>query len=759
MNLSQRVEELMMRISLYAERNNHEFITPEHMLYGLLFDEIFSKALINCNGNIAMLQQDLEQYMRENIDKTMQQPTLSCQAAEVLMEAEARSIACEKFVVELPHIFSVIQNLQDSYAVYFLQKQGLDMADLLYEVCELEDAANYGIEDDDEPMFFGSEEQIEEATTSWKDYVVCMNDHVDDYMPLIGREEELERTMQILCRKVKNNPLHLGEAGVGKTAVTKGLVTLIEKGQVPKLLEGARVYALDMGTMLAGTQYRGDFEKRFKKIMKGLEKEEKPIVYIDEIHNIVGAGAGGNGTLDVSNMLKPYLAEGHIRFIGATTHEEYKKHFAKSKSLVRRFQTVEIKEPDVTQAIEILKGLSKSFEKHHQVKYGKGVIEQAVNLSDKYVNERFLPDKAIDLIDEAGAYRSLHPVEGKKTQSVDKKLIEEILSKTCSIPKQTVEADEVEQLAKLEERLKKEIFGQDEAISQVVYAVKMSRAGLNEEGMPVANLLFVGPTGVGKTEVARNLAKQLGVKLIRFDMSEYSEKHGVAKLIGAPAGYVGYEEGGLLTDAIRQTPHCVLLLDEIEKAHSDIYNILLQIMDYATLTDNQGRKADFRNVILIMTSNAGATQVGKEIIGFGERKVAKSAIEDAVKKTFSPEFRNRLTKIVTFNWIDSDMADRIIDKQLGILKAKLESKKVMVTFDASVKEYLKNKGISREYGAREIKRLIQTEVKPVFVDQILFGTLKKGGSCSLVYDKNLGFQCKLSKNKAVKKVKEKAGES
>lgn len=734
MNLSQRVEEMMMRISLYAERNHHEFITPEHMLYGLLFDDIFSKAFLNCNGNIATLQQDLEQYMRDNIDKTQNQPTLSYQATEVLMEAEARSIACEKFIVELPHIFSVIQNLTDSYAVYFLQKQNVDMADLLYEMCELEDADNFKIEDDEEFSFGGYGEHMEEPSSSWRDYVICMNDHVDEYMPLIGREEELERTMQILCRKVKNNPLHLGEAGVGKTAVTKGLVTLIEQGNVPELLKSARVYSLDMGTMLAGTQYRGDFEKRFKKIMQGLEKEEKPIVYIDEIHNIVGAGAGGNGTLDVSNMLKPYLAEGHIRFIGATTFEEYKKHFAKSKSLVRRFQTVDIQEPDTAQAIEILKGLSKAFEKHHQVKYAKGVLEQAVHLSDIYVNERFLPDKAIDLIDEAGAYRSLHPVEGKKTQTVDKKLIEEILSKTCNIPKQTVETDEVEQLSKLENRLKKEIFGQEEAISQVVYAVKMSRAGLNEEGMPVANLLFVGPTGVGKTEVARNLAKQLGIKLVRFDMSEYAEKHAVAKLIGAPAGYVGYEEGGLLTDAIRQTPHCVLLLDEIEKAHPDIYNILLQMMDYATLTDNQGRKADFRNVILIMTSNAGAAEIGKSIIGFGERKVAKTAIEEAVKKNFSPEFRNRLTKIVTFNWIDDAMAEQIIDKQLGLLQAKLESKKVMVTFDETVKEYLKKKGISREYGAREIKRLIQTEVKPVFVDQILFGTLKKGGSCKLIYD-------------------------
>lgn len=747
MNLSQRVEELMMRISLYAEHNRHEFITPEHMVYGLLFDSVFAKAFLNCNGNVAMLQQDLEQYMKENISETEQAAVLSYQATEVLMEAESKSVACEKFLIEIPHIFSAILKLKDSYALYFLQKQDVDMSELLYDICELEEAESLRFADDNYMDMFPCEEEEREARSSWKDYVICMNDFVADYMPLIGREEELERTMQILCRKVKNNPLHLGEAGVGKTAVTQGLVTLIEQGKAPKQLEGAKIYSLDMGTMLAGTQYRGDFEKRFKKIMAGLEKEEKPIVYIDEIHNIVGAGAGSNGTLDVSNLLKPYLAEGRIRFIGATTYEEYKKHFAKTMGLVRRFQTVEIKEPDVEQAIDILKGLVKSFEKYHHVKYNKGVLEQAVRLSHKYVNERFLPDKAIDLLDEAGAYRSLHPVEGRKSQSVDKKLIEEILSRTCNIPKQTVEADEMEQLAGLEQQLKKEIFGQDEAIRQVVYAVKMSRAGLNEEGMPVASLLFVGSTGVGKTEVARNLAEKMGIQLIRFDMSEYSEKHDVAKLIGAPAGYVGYEEGGLLTDAIRRTPHCVLLLDEIEKAHTDIFNILLQIMDYATLTDNQGRKADFRNVILIMTSNAGATQVGKDLIGFGERKIAKTAIEEAVKKSFSPEFRNRLTKIVTFNWIDEDMAERIIQKQLDILKLKLETKKVIVTIDASVPEYLMKKGISREYGAREIKRLIETQIKPVFVDLILFGPLKKGGCCQLDYDKEEGFRCILSRKK------------
>lgn len=745
MNLSQRVEEIMMFVSLYAGQKKHEFITPEHVLFAMLKDEIFSRALVKCNGSIGQLQTDLEKYLEENIDKVDREPVLSHQMTELLMVAEAKSVACEKYIVELPHVFSAMVNLQDSFALYYLKKQNIVLNELLYEMCELEEENNFLIEDEEDYDF--SDETYRQTEFSWENYVVCMNDYVDSYMPLVGREQELERTMQILCRKEKNNPLHIGEAGVGKTAITRGLAVLIEQGQVPGLLKGAKIYEMDMGTILAGTQYRGEFEKRFKMIMEGLKKEEKPIVYIDEMHNIVGAGSGGNGTLDVSNMLKPYLSEGHIRFIGATTHEEYKKSLSKSKGLVRRFQKVVIEEPDVEDAIAILEGVKKSFEKHHKIRYGKGVMEQAVLLSHKYVNERFLPDKAIDLIDEAGAYRSIHPIEGKKSQSVDKKLIEEILSKTCSIPKQTIESEEIQKLAVLEERLGKEVFGQAEAINQVASAVKLSRAGLNEEGMPIASLLFAGPTGVGKTEAAKCLANLLGIRLIRFDMSEYTEKHGVAKLIGAPAGYVGYEEGGLLTDAIRQNPHCVLLLDEIEKAHPDIFNVLLQIMDYATLTDNQGRKADFRNVIIIMTSNVGAGKVGNHLIGYGDRVVEKTAIEEAAKKTFSPEFRNRLTKIVMFNWISEEIANKIIDKQLNSLSVMLEKKKVVVSYDDSVKKNLIKKGVSREYGAREIKRIIQSEIKLVFVDQILFGNLKKGGMCCLSYKEDEGFVCAINKKK------------
>ena len=577
----------------------------------------------------------------------------------------------------------------------------------------------------------------------WRQYATCLNEELKGRNPLIGREQELERTMQILCRKDKNNPLHIGEPGVGKTAITYGLARLLEEGKVPEPLRGAKIFALDLGSLLAGTQYRGDFEKRFKRVMDSIAQEERAIVYIDEIHNIVGAGAVNGGSFDISNMLKPYLAQGRIRFIGATTYEEYKKHFEKNKSLVRRFQNIDIKEPDTADAVRILEGLRQGYETFHGVRYEEGVLEYAVEMSARYVNERYLPDKAIDLIDEAGAYRRLHPVgDGNPTddaspdraespQTVDTSLIDEILSKTCHIPKQAVERDETAALATLEQRLKACVFGQDEAISQVVNAVKFSRAGLLEEGKPLASLLFVGPTGVGKTEIAKSLAKELGIRLIRFDMSEYGEKHAVAKLIGAPAGYVGYEEGGLLTEEIRKNPHAVLLLDEIEKAHPDIYGVLLQAMDYATLTDNQGRKADFRNVIIIMTSNAGASRIGKHGIGFQGQDTGSEIILEEVKRIFQPEFRNRLNRIVVFRGMDSQMAGRIVKKKLGELADMLLRKSVHLSVDARAEGLVEKKGISAEFGAREIERVIQSEIKPLLVDEILFGTLKEGGKCGL----------------------------
>ncbi len=560
----------------------------------------------------------------------------------------------------------------------------------------------------------------------WEMYAPCLNDTLKGRNPLIGREDEMERTIQILCRKDKNNPLYIGEPGVGKTALAYGLVQRILEDRVPEPIRGSRVYELDLGGMLAGTQYRGDFEKRFKKVLTEIGKEEKPIIYLDEIHNLAGAGAVGESSFDAGNMLKPYLSEGHIRFLGATTFSEYKKYFEKNKGLVRRFQNVEIREPSEDEAVRIVKGLEPSYESFHGVLYDDGLPEYMVSMSKNHINERFLPDKAIDLMDEAGAYRRLHPLD-KDVQTVGKDVVNEVLSKICRVPVETVETDEVSGLATLEERIRSQVFGQDEAVAQVVNAIKFSRAGLLEENKPLVSLLFVGPTGVGKTEIARTLAKELGVKLVRFDMSEYGERHAVAKLIGAPAGYVGYEEGGLLTEEIRKNPSSVLLLDEIEKAHADIFNVLLQMMDYATLTDNQGRKADFRNVVIIMTSNAGASRLGKMNIGFRSGYSDEGVLMEEVKRTFQPEFRNRLNRIVMFNPMDDAMGRQVVEKKLSELSAMLKKKRIDFSISEGAKALIRKKGISREYGAREVDRVIRNELKPLLVDEILFGRLKDGG--------------------------------
>ena len=559
--------------------------------------------------------------------------------------------------------------------------------------------------------------------------MTCLNDTVASHHPLIGRENELQRTIQVLCRKDKNNPLHVGEPGVGKTALVYGLTARIVKGDVPDRLKGCKVFQMDLGTMLAGTQFRGDFEKRIKQVMEGVRKEGNAIVYIDEIHNLVGAGRGSDGAMDASNMLKPYMEQGDIRFIGSTTYEEYNRYFSKSRGIVRRFQQIDILEPSVDETVRIIEGLQKQYEDFHHVKYKKDAIRYAVESSAKYINERFLPDKAIDLIDEAGAYREIHPTD-KKTQYVDKALVNDILQRICKIDAVALKEDNNQTLETLEKRIKARIYGQDEAVKQVVEAVQMSKAGLLDENKPLASLLFVGPTGVGKTEVARVLAQKLGIQLVRFDMSEYTEKHTVAKLIGSPAGYVGYEDGGLLTDAIRKTPNCVLLLDEIEKAHQDIYNILLQVMDYASLTDNKGRKADFRNVILIMTSNAGAQYAG-QTVGFEANTSRGQAMLRQVKKTFKPEFINRLSGTVVFHDMDLKMAGMILDKKLRGLQEKLTLKNVVMKLSADARQHLLDEGFTREYGAREMDRVIASQLKPLLMREILFGKFKKGGEASV----------------------------
>lgn len=747
LKIAKEVEELLNDAVLNAGRRGNEYVTPEHVWFVLADRPAFQAAFKSCGGDVKKLKSRLEDYLgqMDTVEKDEGGIEVSYGLSQTIEEAARKAISSDRDTIELPHLLYSMMELEESYGAYFVQMQGVECVDLLVELGTDgsgrkmgagagrtggtdSHAGTGGTSDMD-----NEEDAEEERESVLLQYAVCINDEVKNSCPLIGREAELERTMQVLCRRQKNNPLHVGEPGVGKTAITYGLAARINEGRVPEKLKNARIYGIDLGSMLAGTQFRGDFEKRLKAVMEELKEEENPILYIDEIHNLVGAGAVNGGSMDASNLLKPYLTDGKLKFIGATTYEEYKKYFSKDKSLVRRFQNIDIKEPTVEETVEILNGLKPYYEKFHHVRYQKGTMEHAASLSEQYINERYLPDKAIDLIDEAGAYLELHP-KNKKIQVVDKKLVEEVLAKICRIPKQTVETEERQKLARLERELKGRVFGQEAAVDQLTNAIKLSKAGLSEENKPVGSLLFVGPTGVGKTELAKSVAEVLGIRLVRFDMSEYAEKHTVAKLIGSPAGYVGYEEGGLLTEAIRKNPHCVLLLDEIEKAHSDIYNILLQIMDYATLTDNQGRKADFRSVILIMTSNAGAEKADRASIGFGGRQLNEEGITDEVKRVFRPEFRNRLDRIIIFRPLDAAMADRIVGKEFGNLARKAAEKNVELTLSRACRKYLAAKGVSREYGAREIKRIIGQEIKPLLVDEMLFGRLKKGGSCEIDYD-------------------------
>ena len=703
----------------------HEFVTPEHVLYALTDQLAFFYALTDIDINIESVQFPL----KEAFDKMERVPdgisyTIegSEQFTQMMSFAIKQAQNAEVDMVDVPHIVAAMLMLDDSAAAYTLR--GI-MGTLQAQFFEA--LLCYYDSSDTSDELLSEEDELDLDHAPWRQLVTCLNDTYTKHNPLIGRAEELERTIQVLCRKDKNNPLHVGEAGVGKTALVYGLTAMIERGEVPERLKGAKVYMMDMGTMVAGTQFRGDFEKRIKQVMDGLAAEGNTILYIDEIHNLVGAGRNGDSALDASNMLKPYLESGTIRFIGSTTYEEYNRYIAKQKSLVRRFQQIDIPEPSIDEAVAILNGLKGSYEKFHNVKYGKGSIEHAVELTAKHISDRFLPDKAIDLIDEAGAFRETHPLTKQKRQTVDNCLLDDILAKMCKIDAEALRTQQNDTLLKLADNMRTQIYGQDKAIDSVVEAVQMAKAGLGDELKPMASLLFVGPTGVGKTEVARQLAAQLGVKLVRFDMSEYAEKHAVAKLIGSPAGYVGYEDGGLLTDAIRKTPNCVLLFDEIEKAHSDIYNIFLQMMDYASLTDNRGQRADFRNVVIILTSNAGAQHASQANIGFAGNTSRGEAMLSQVKKTFKPEFINRLTDIVVFNDMDRHMAELILDKSLRRLADKLQQKNVELSVDNSAKELLLDKGFTREYGARQIDRTVDSLLKPLLMREMLFGKLRKGG--------------------------------
>ena len=752
---TERTQKVMHTAYEYSMQHRHEFITPEHLLLAMLRDDGFNRTLaIFSPPDIISnrLTQQLEK-MEKVPEGTDYEPETSAQLGQVIEYACQQVFYSSARSVDITHLVMGLLHLEESWACYLLKdvlgnKESNFMSQLInaYDLDDLLD--DYEDFQAEIGMIESDDSHHSKSTPAWRRLVTCMNDLYQNHNPLIGREEELRRTIQVLCRRDKNNPLHVGEPGVGKTALVWGLARLIAEGQVPERLKGSRIYQLDIGTLLAGTQYRGDFENRIKQIMDGIQEEsDRNIVYIDEIHTLVGAGATSEGSMDASNMLKPYLEAGTIRFIGSTTYEEYNRHFSRSKGLVRRFQQIDIPEPTPEETKHIVRQLRSQYEAFHGVKYDDEALDFAVDASYKHVNDRFLPDKAIDLIDEAGANLEVRgkrsEARGKKSEARGKKSevrgkgaevrvtkadIADVLAKTCKVDALAMADDEANsRLETLAPRLLSKIYGQDEAIRQVVEAVQMSKAGLLDDNKPLASLLFVGPTGVGKTEVARVLAKELGIELLRFDMSEYTEKHTVAKLIGSPAGYVGYEDGGLLTDAIRKTPNCVLLLDEIEKAHQDIYNILLQVMDYARLTDNKGRKADFRNVILIMTSNAGAQYASQASVGFTGSTSRGEAMLKQVKKTFKPEFINRLTATVVFRDMDETMARLILRKKLGELQEKLTARQVEMTLGGEAFELLLKEGFTREYGAREMDRVIGQRLKPLLMREILFGALKQGG--------------------------------
>ena len=719
----------------YAQKKaisyRHEFITPEHLLSAFLEQSPFASALNMCFCDTQELAFSLENYFTEELESVPAdmdyELEVSTQLNELIQHAYLMIDYSSAEALNVPHLVQSMLQLKDSWACHIL-KEALEeelpefISQLIsrYEEVEEEDDLQTSPQEKSEP---------------WRNFVTCLNDCLQDHNPLIGREAELERTIQVLCRKEKNNPLHVGEPGVGKTSLAYGLAARIEAREIPERLLDCRIYELDLGTLLAGTQYRGDFEKRLKNIMEGVRNEGRAIIYIDEIHNLIGAGRTGDGSMDASNMLKPYLESGDIRFIGSTTYEEYNRYFARSKGLVRRFQQIDILEPSIEETIHIVEGLKEKYEEFHGVTYQPDVIPYAVKASVRYISDRFLPDKAIDLVDEAGAYREIHPIPSGE-QIVDKTLITDVLARICKVDALAMKEEDTTSLETLHARISAKIYGQEEAVRQVVEAVQMSKAGLLDENKPLASLLFVGPTGVGKTEVAKVLASELGISLQRFDMSEYTEKHTVAKLIGSPAGYVGYEDGGLLTDAIRKTPNCVLLLDEIEKAHPDVFNILIQVMDYAVLTDNKGRKADCRHVVLIMTSNAGAQFARQASIGFSSQITAGEAMLKQVKKTFKPEFINRLSATVVFHDMSREMASLILDKKLGELSSKLAARQIEMELSPEARNWLLQRGFLPEYGAREMDRVIASHLKPLLMREILFGSLKSGGKTCIQVNKD-----------------------
>ncbi|RMD80349.1 MAG: ATP-dependent Clp protease ATP-binding subunit ClpA [Gammaproteobacteria bacterium] len=730
--LSKDLEETLNAVFREAREKLHEFVTVEHLLLALLNNASAAKVLRACGSDLEKLRQELSAFIEETTPRLSPddgreiQPTLGFQ--RVLQRAVFHVQSSGKKEVTGANVLVAIFGEQDSQAVYLLHKQNVTRLDVVNYIAhgiskvpdEEETGSASGASGAEEEEGAGARSPLEAYATNLNE--LARQDRID---PLIGREHEIERTIQILCRRRKNNPLFVGEAGVGKTALAEGLARRIVEGKVPEVLAGSTIYALDMGALLAGTKYRGDFEKRLKAVLAQLAKEPGSILFIDEIHTIIGAGAASGGVMDASNLIKPVLANGSLRCIGSTTYQEYRGIFEKDRALARRFQKIDVPEPSVEDTVQILQGLKSRFERHHGVRYAKAALRAAAELSARYINDRHLPDKAIDVIDEAGATQHLLP-PSKRKKTIGVTDIEQVVAKMARIPPKSVSASDKEALRTLERDLKLVVYGQDEAIETLASAIKVARAGLGNTQRPIGSFLFAGPTGVGKTEVCRQLARILGIELVRFDMSEYMERHTVSRLIGAPPGYVGYDQGGLLTEAINKHPHAVLLLDEIEKAHPDVYNLLLQVMDHGTLTDNNGRQTDFRNVILIMTTNAGAQEMQRPSMGFTPQDHSTDAME-AIRRLFTPEFRNRLDAIIQFKPLDPVTIASVVDKFVVELEAQLEEKGVTLEVDEAARQWLAEHGFDPVMGARPMARVIQEHIKKPLANEVLFGRLARGG--------------------------------
>ncbi|MCI0390453.1 MAG: ATP-dependent Clp protease ATP-binding subunit ClpA [Acidobacteria bacterium] len=732
--------ELQATLNLAANeaiKRRHEFLMLEHLLFAMLHDKTGSHVIHNCGGDLDMLRRDLEAFFKETIAPLPQglerYPEQTAAFERVIDRAVKQAQASGQRRVDGGNIIASLFDEEHSNARYLLEKQGITKLDVLYFISHGVAKTN----GDSAPMPTGEDEEDEREARLARDPLKAFTANLvaraaeGKIDPLIGRQTEIERTIQVLCRRRKNNPLYVGDPGVGKTAIAEGLALKIHKNEVPEVLKGKEIYALDMGALLAGTKYRGEFEQRLKAVISALKKMPGVILFIDEIHTIVGAGAVSGGSMDASNILKPALASGEMRCIGSTTYNEYKASFERDRALARRFQIIEISQPSISDTVQILQGLKSYYEEHHGVKYNDEAIRAAAELSAKHINDRFLPDKAIDVIDEVGAAVKLKPVE-ERPEVITEREVELVVAKMAKIPPKTVSASDKERMQNLETDLKTVIYGQDHAIAQMVNAIKLSRSGLGQPDKPIGSFLFSGPTGVGKTELAKQLARVLGVEFIRFDMSEYMEKHTVSRLIGAPPGYVGFDQGGLMTDAIRKTPYAVMVLDEIEKAHPDLFNILLQVMDHATLTDNNGKKADFRNVIMIMTTNAGARELSGSRVGFkhgdaGGMGGTGSKGKGAIERTFSPEFRNRLDAWIAFEALSFETIGRVVDKFIGELREQLVDKKVEIELTEPARVWLANKGFDKVFGARPMARLIQTKIKEPLANEILFGSLQDGG--------------------------------